>query len=68
MCRALARRNLILGALLASALLLPACQTTGAGSSQAGTGFRDPMDLTRGADRDIRMTIYTGEDRFLADR
>jgi hypothetical protein len=54
--------------MLVVALLLPACQSTGAGSPQAGRGFQDPMDLTRGADRDIRMTVYTGEDAFLADR
>ncbi|HOB76813.1 MAG TPA: hypothetical protein PKG54_20060 [Phycisphaerae bacterium] len=68
MRKVLLKRILTGGLMLVVALLLPACQSTGAGSPQAGRGFQDPMDLTRGADRDIRMTVYTGEDAFLADR
>lgn len=56
------------GLLAILALTLTACQSTGNGSPQAGAGFQDPIDLTRGAHRDIHMTVYVGEDTFVADR
>lgn len=53
--------------LLTSALLIPACQSTGSRSSaQARAGSQDQQN--RQANRSLRLTVFAGDDEFLTDR